>query len=124
MKNLIEKEFLLPSLAIGVPESVFWEKTPKTIQVYFDAYSKRKEMDMDEWLQKAWVMGAYVRKAISSSIFVAGLYNGKSSVPDYPKEPIRLKNENNADEMTDERKEIEKQRLVAFLNSFAKHKKQ
>lgn len=123
MKNLIEKEFLLPSLAIGVPESVFWEKTPKTIQVYFDAYSKRKEMETNEWLQRAWIMGAYVRKAISSSVFVAGLYNGKGSIPEYPKEPIRLKNENNPDEMTEERKEIERQRLVSFLNSLGKHKK-
>ena len=120
---MIEKEFLLPSLAIGVPESVFWEKTPKTIQVYFDAYSKRKEIETNEWLQRAWIMGAYVRKAISSSIFIAGLYNGKGSIPEYPKEPIKLKTENNPDEMTEERKEIERQRLVSFLNSLGKHKK-
>lgn len=121
MTTLIEKECLLPSLAIGVPESVFWEKTPKTIQVYFKAYEKQKEWAAKEWRQKMWVMGKYVKNAIETSVFAAGLYDGKHSLPEYPEFP-QFEDENNPSDMSEERKEIEKQRLIKFLNGLGKHK--
>lgn len=121
MTTLIEKEYLLPSLAIGVPESVFWEKTPKTIQIYFNAYAQKKEHEAKEWRQKMWVMGQYVKAAIGTSVFVAGLYDGKHSLPKYPEFP-QFKDENNSGEVSEERKEIEKRRLIAYLNSLGGHK--
>lgn len=121
MSKFIENEFLLPSLAIGVPENVFWEKTPKTIQVYFKAYEKQKEWAAKEWQQKMWVMGQYVKAAIGTSVFAAGLYDGKHSLPKYPEFP-QFKDENNSGEVSEERKEIEKRRLIAYLNSLGGHK--
>lgn len=44
---------------MGIDDNVFWKLTPKTIQVYFRAYEKRRKIaEQDMWLQ-----GLYYRHA-------------------------------------------------------------
>lgn len=119
MTEFIINECLLPSLVIGVPEEVFWKKTPKTLAVYFKAYRQRQEEEAKRWSQKAWEMGQYVRAAISTSIFPAGLYDGKHKLPDYPKCP-HIELENNLEDLTEEQKQNERMRLYNYLKSFSK----
>lgn len=121
MTEYIENEVLLPSLQIGVPEDVFWKKTPKTLQVYFKAYRKRKEEEAKRWSQKMWEMGQYVRMAIANTVVVAGLYNGKHMSDNYPKCPY-IEIENNPGEHSEQWVENEKLRLRCFLNSLGKHR--
>ena len=120
MEEFITEEFLLPSLVIGVPEEVFWTKTPKTIQVYFRAYNKMKEQEGKEWAYKAWLTGLYTKAAISTSVFVAGLYDGKHKPKDYPKPPKFEDNEQTEEEYTQEQIELERSRVVAYLKSLGK----
>lgn len=66
-------------------------------------------------------MGQYVRWAISTTVFPAGLYDGKHKLPDYPDCPY-TKFENNPDELSEEQKEFERKRLYAYLMTFGSHK--
>ena len=64
MREWVRNEYLLPYLVIGGDENRFWSLTPKTIQLYFDAHAKRMELEE----QKMWMMGQYIRLAISSVV--------------------------------------------------------
>ena len=121
MEAFIENEFLLPSLVIGIPEEVFWTKTPKTIQLYFKAYQQRKEEEGKELEYKAWLFGAYTRAAISTSVFTAGLWDGKHKPDEYPKPPkFDNKKEDEQTEYTQEQIELERNRVLAYLKSLGK----
>lgn len=121
MKEFILNEFLLPSLAIGMPEEVFWKKTPKTLEIYFKAYAKKQEREQKRWSQQMWEMGIYVKWAIQTSVFPAGLYDGKHKLPDYPKCPY-LEDENKPDGHDKQWVENERLRCYAYFKSFGKHK--
>ena len=121
MREFVENECLIPSLAIGIPEDVFWKKTPKSLGIYFKAYQKQKEDEAKRWSQQAWEMGMYVKAAISTSIFVAGLYDGKHKPPEYPECP-HTKLENNLSEKNEQWVKNERLRCYGFLKSLSVHK--
>jgi hypothetical protein len=121
LREFIENECLLPSLAIGIPEEVFWKKTPKTLAIYFKAYRKQKEEEAKRWSQQMWEMGIYVKWAIATSVFPAGLYDGKHKLPEYPKCP-HTNVENNTSEMTEEQLKAERLRTYYYFKSLGKHK--
>lgn len=63
VREWVRNEFLLPYLVIGGDENRFWSLTPKTIQLYFEVYNRKLEIEE----QKMWLMGQYIRHAIASS---------------------------------------------------------
>lgn len=115
MREYIENECLLPSLKIGIPEDVFWRKTPKTLKIYFDAYKQKREEEDLRTMQILWKMGDYVRCAISSSVFVMGMAKS-SSLPEYPKCP-QPKFENNEEQLSEQQIKNERLKLYAYLKS-------
>lgn len=119
MRAFIENEYLLPCLSMGIPEDVFWQKSPRTIRLYIKAFEMREEREAKRWSQKAWEMGAYVRWAIATSVFPAGLYDGKGRLPNYPNCPY-INSENNPEELTEEQKQYERMRCYNYLMSFGK----
>lgn len=121
MEEFIENEFLLPALSIGISEDVFWKQSPKSIKLYFKAYQMAKEREWKETEQKAWLMGVYVKQAIATSVFAAGLYDGKHKLPDYPQCP-HTNFENNSNEMSEKELEAQRLRAYAYFKSFGKHK--
>lgn len=104
----MRQEYLLPSLVIGLDENIFWKQTPKTILIYFEA-DKQKQLRRQ---QEMWLMGAYVKTALSTTIITAGLADKStpSKMPKYPDMP-QLAEET---EMTEERKEAERRRMYAY----------
>lgn len=68
--------------------------------------------------QEAWLIGAYVKQALSSTILVAGLAdkNTANKLPKYPKCPYEEEQER---ELTEEQKAYERARLVQYLNRFS-----
>lgn len=80
-----------------------------------------KEREWKEIEQKSWLMGAYIKQAINSSVFVAGLYDGKHKIPDYPQCP-HTNVENNSNEMDEKELEAQRLRAYAYFKSFGKHK--
>lgn len=115
MREFIENEYLLPSLAIGVPESVFWKKTPRTLQVYFKAQNKKDERAV----QMMWKMGDYIRTVLQTTPVILGFANGK--LPDYPDCP-NFEVENNPKELNEQWVQNERLRAYAFFKSLGKHK--
>lgn len=85
IKEWIRNEFLLPFLVIGGTEQVFWTLTPKTIQIYYEAEKKKRELEE----QKMWLMGQYIKVAIESSVSnCVGMTDYKKfKLPEYPRCP-------------------------------------
>lgn len=96
-------------------EDKFWKQTPKTIQIYFEA----DQLKQQRQVQHAWLVGAFVKQALSSTILVAGLAdkNTANKLPKYPKCPYEDEYER---VLTDEQKQYERMRLVQYLNRFSK----
>ena len=101
-------------MVIGIDDSVFWHLTPKTIQIYFKAYNKRRKIQV----QDIWLQGNYFRSAIISS-----LQFSKQKPPEYPEMPYREELEQ---ELVQDEEWVKKERQKAF-NHFSmllsKHKK-
>ena len=96
-------------------ENIFWKQTPKTIQIYFEADKIRQQ----QRVQEAWLIGLFVKQALSSTILVAGLADKSTPnhIPKYPKCPYEPETER---ELTEEQKVYERARLVQYLNKFSK----
>lgn len=91
IKEWIRHEFLLPFLVIGGTEQVFWTQTPKTIKIYWEAEQKKKELKE----QEIWLLGQYIRNAISSvPLNVAGFIQKEKQLAKYPECPYLPKIEN------------------------------
>lgn len=96
-------------------EDIFWKQTPKTIQIYFEA----DKIKQQKRAQELWLLGAYFKQALSSTILVAGLADKGTAnrMPKYPKCPYEDKEEM---VLTEEQKQYERMRLVQYLNRFSK----
>lgn len=119
--EFIENEFLLPCLEIGMRDDVFWEKSPKDLSIYFKAYNNIKEREYKRWSQQMWEMGVYVKAAIATTVFPAGLYDGKHRLSDYPKCP-HTEIENNPSELDEQWVENERLRCYVYFKSLGSHK--
>jgi hypothetical protein len=112
---------LLPSLVIGVSEDVFWKQTPKTLQLYVEAYNQRREAEDKRMLQMLWKMGDYIRVAMSSIVVPVGFIDSINNLQKYPECPFN-KDENNANEMSEQQIQNERLRCYMFFKAFGKHK--
>ena len=115
MREWVRQEYLLPSLVIGLDEDKFWTLTPKTIQIYFEAERQKQK----NRVQEIWLMGAYFKQALSSTILVAGIAD-KNSASKMPKFPVCPSKEVEEIELTEKQKCYERARLVQYLNRFSK----
>lgn len=76
----MENEWHYYALIVGIEDSVFWHLTPKTIQIYFKAYNKRRQTQ----IQDLWLQGKYFGCAIAST-----LQFSKQKPPEYPEMPYQ-----------------------------------
>ncbi len=93
-------------------EATFWEQTPKSIKVYFEA-DRLKRLRKQ---QEAWLMGAYVKQALQSTILVAGLADEhtKNKMPKYPECP---KSEEPERELTEKQKEMMRRNVISWFEA-------
>jgi hypothetical protein len=70
-------------------------------------------------MQELWLLGAYFKQALSSTILVAGLADKGTAnrMPKYPKCPYE---ENTEVVLTEEQKQYERMRLVQYLNNLSR----
>lgn len=102
IRDWIEDEWHYHALVIGIDDSVFWHLTPKTIQVYFKAYKKRRQTEV----QDLWLQGKYFACAIASTISFS-----KSRPPEYPEMPYQDEME---EELANDEEWLDKQRAMVW----------
>lgn len=110
----IENEWHYYALIAGIDDNVFWHLTPKTIQVYFKAYNKRRQIA----IQDLWLQGRYFACAIAST-----LQFGKQKPPEYPPMPYEEENEK---ELANDEEWVKAQRARAwqhFVTLLSKNKR-
>lgn len=109
---------MLPFLIIGGSRSEFWNLTPKTIQIDFEAYRERQKRAA----QDRWEIGAYFKHALNSTILVAGLADKGTAnkMPKYPERPFTDENSGNDEHMTEERLKAERLRTYMFFKQLGK----
>lgn len=95
----------------------YWYGNPRLLL----NFEKKYQMESDKRQQEAWLIGAYVKSALQSTILVAGLADKdtKEKMPQYPKCPMPT-NENGEVEMTEKQKDLERNRLYLYFKSLAK----
>lgn len=95
----------------------YWDGDPRLIL----NYEKKYQMESDKRRQEAWLIGAYVKSALSSTILVAGLADKDTDkkMPKYPDCPMPT-NDNGEVEMTERQKELERERYYRYLHKLAK----
>lgn len=109
---MIEKTWLIPSLAIGVSYKEFWDYTPHEVKRIFEGYSERQKMQMDYDNAIAFVQGRYFVDALLCT--VGNMFSKKSVNLEYPKEPYDL-HPQGVKELTQEEKDLQVQALFANL---------
>lgn len=90
----------------------YWYGHPNLLLNYAEKY--KNQVKMNEYY--AWLTATYVKSALNSSILIAGLAdkNTASKLPKYAECPLKIDTEV---EMSEERIEYEKMRLVQYLNN-------
>lgn len=100
----MENEWHYYALVVGIDDNVFWHLTPKTIQIYFKAYNKRQQTQ----IQDLWLQGKYFACAIASTISFS-----KQRPPEYPEMPYQ--NEDN-EQLAQNEDWVKAQRQRAYDN--------
>lgn len=110
----MENEWHYYALVVGIDDNVFWHLTPKTIQIYFKAYNKRRQTA----IQDLWLQGKYFACAIASTISFS-----KQRPPEYPPMPYEEENEK---ELASDEEWVKAQRARAwqhFVTLLSKNKR-
>lgn len=105
------------ALVLGMTPEQYWYGNPRLLL----NYEKKYQMESDKKRQEAWLIGAYVKSALSSTILVAGLADKDTSnkMPKYPECPMPTDEEGKT-EMTEKQKELERDRLYRYYHKLAK----
>ena len=104
------------ALVLGMTPEQYWYGNPRLIL----NYEKKYQMESDKKRQEAWLIGAYVKSALSSTILVAGLADkdtGKK-MPKYADMPMPTNDEGEV-EMSETRKELERDKFYRYLHRLA-----
>lgn len=94
-------------------ETQFWCGNPRLILNYTEKF----KTDQIRAQQTAWLIGAYVKQALSTTILVSGLAD-KSTQSKMPKFPEMPRYEQEV-ELSEERKKTERKRLEIYYKKFA-----
>lgn len=99
-------------LSIGVPYDLYWHSNdPEILREYVEADKLRqKRKDIEAWMQ-----GAYIKKAIESSIGNAFLEKGAQPI-EYPEHPLSYEPPEKTEKEKQDEAERERLRLVAYLD--------
>ena len=105
------------ALVLGMTPEQYWYDSPRLIL----NYEKKYQDEMLKKRQEAWLFGAYVKSAVSSTILVAGLADkgADKKMPKYPDMPMPT-NDDGEVEMTERQKELERERLYRYYKQLAK----
>lgn len=112
------EEYLVPYLAIGGNRETFFKLTPKTIQYDFKAY-KIKQQNKNQF---AWLVGAYVKSALQSTVIMASLADRSAAnkMPKYAEQPT-FEKEDETDKMSKQDRTkywvAKMDRLTKYINS-------
>ena len=98
---------MVPCLALGISEELFWTLNPRRIQPYLEA-DKRKQEKRD---LEMWRMGFYVQNAVA--VAIDKVLNGRKSSLEYMDKPLLEKYKESQEEV--ELSEDEKMRQVEAL---------
>ena len=105
IREWVENEWHYYALVVGIDDNVFWHLTPKTIQIYFKAYNKRRQTA----IQDLWLQGKYFACAIASTISFS-----KQRPPEYPPMPYEEEVEMSQEQSRAYRR-ARREQLKAFL---------
>jgi len=100
-------------LSIGMTADEFWNASPLLARAYREAH-KLTQRQRNEF---AWLQGLYIYKAVAMVVGDAIGSKGKKR-PEYPKEPVDLGLETEAEKR--ERAERERQKIIASLTAWKK----
>lgn len=105
------------ALVLGMTPEQYWYGNPRLLL----NYEKKYQDEMLRKRQEAWLFGAYVKSAVSSTILVAGLADKDTSkkMPKYPDMPMPT-NDDGEVEMSETAKELERERFYRYLHKLAK----
>ena len=105
------------ALVLGMTPEQYWYGNPRLLL----NYEKKYQMESDKKRQEAWLIGAYVKSALSSTILVAGLADKDTSkkMPKYADMPMPT-NDDGEVEMSETAKELERERFYRYLHKLAK----
>ena len=105
------------ALVLGMTPEQYWYGNPRLIL----NYEKKYQDEMLRKRQEAWLIGAYVKSAVSSTILVAGLADKDTSkkMPKYADMPMPT-NDDGEVEMSETAKELERERFYRYLHKLAK----
>ena len=105
------------ALVLGMTPEQYWYGNPRLIL----NYEKKYQDEMLRKRQEAWLFGAYVKSAVSSTILVAGLADKDTSkkMPKYADMPMPT-NDDGEVEMSETAKELERERFYRYLHKLAK----
>lgn len=114
--NYFYDDLLDYALVIGMTPEQYWYGNPRLIL----NYEKKYQDEMLRKRQEAWLIGAYVKSALSSTILVAGLADKDTDnkMPKYPDMPMPTNDEGEV-EMSETRKELEREKFYRYLHRLA-----
>ena len=98
---------MIPSLALGISEELFWTLNPKRLYPHIEA-DKRKQEKRD---LEMWRMGFYVQNAVA--VAIDKVLNGRKSTLEYMDKPLLAQVKESQQEV--ELSEDEKMRQVEAL---------
>ena len=98
---------MIPSLALGISEELFWTLSPSRLYPYLEA-DKRKQEKRD---LEMWRMGFYVQNAVA--VAIDKVLNGSKSTLEYMDKPLLAQVKESQQEV--ELSEDEKMRQVEAL---------
>lgn len=105
------------ALVLGMTPEQYWYGNPRLIL----NYEKKYQDESFKKRQEAWLIGAYVKSALSSTILVAGLADKDTGekIPKYPDMPMPT-NDDGEVEMTEKEIDLERERFYRYLHKLAK----
>lgn len=100
-----------------MPPEQYWYGNPRLLL----NYEKKYAAECNSKRQEAWLIGAYVKSALSSTILVAGLADKDTAkkLPKYPDCP-KPSDLHEGENMTERQKELERERLYRYYKKLAK----
>lgn len=105
------------ALVLGMTPEQYWYGNPRLLL----NYEKKYQDEMLIKRQEAWLIGAYVKSALKSTILHAGLADKDTerNLPTYPDIPMPTNDEGEV-EMSETAKELERERFYRYLHKLAK----
>ena len=100
-------------LSLGMSYEDYWYGDPYLVYDYIKAEQMRQEREN----ASAWLLGAYVYKAVDAALSYSDMFRGKGEKPrQYPSEPFPLKPKTEEERKAQEEQEAQNERLRAIAH--------